>query len=92
MSENKLTPMQEHYELLVWWRDEIIKKKHAVPEDIEYYDGMIWAFELLMNSIEVKGLEKEKEVMESAWQDGMYECDGDGTFEDFYKTFNTKEK
>ena len=27
--------------------------------------------------------------MESAWQDGMYECDGDGTFEDFYKTFNT---
>ena len=32
-------------------------------------------------------LEKEKEVMESAWQDGMYECDGDGTFEDFYKTF-----
>lgn len=35
---------------------------------------------------------KEKEVMESAWQDGMYECDGDGTFEDFYKTFNTKEK
>ena len=28
--------------------------------------------------------------MESAWQDGMYECDGDGTFEDFYKTFNTK--
>ena len=92
MSEKKLTPMQEHYELLVWWRDEIIKKKHAVPEDIEYYDGMIWAFELLMNSIEVKGLEKEKEVMESAWQDGMYECDGDGTFEDFYKTFNTKEK
>ena len=63
MSENKLTPMQEHYELLVWWRDEIIKKKHAVPENIEYYDGMIWAFELLMNSIEVKGLEKEKEVM-----------------------------
>jgi len=37
-------------------------------------------------------LEKEKEVMESAWQDGMYECDGDGTFEDFYKTFNSKEK
>ena len=37
-------------------------------------------------------LKKEKEVMESAWQDGMYECDGDGTFEDFYKTFNTKER
>jgi hypothetical protein len=37
-------------------------------------------------------LEKEKEVMESAWQDGMYECDGDGTFEDFYKTFNSKER
>ena len=37
-------------------------------------------------------LEKEKEVMESAWQDGMYECDGDGTFEDFYKTFKTNEK
>ena len=36
-------------------------------------------------------LEKEKEVMESAWQDGMYECDGDGTFEDFYKTFNTND-
>ena len=37
-------------------------------------------------------LEKEKEVMESAWLDGIYEWDGDGTFEDFYKTFNTKEK
>lgn len=37
-------------------------------------------------------LEEEKEVMESAWQDGMYECDGDGTFEDFYKTFNNKER
>ena len=93
MSENKLTPMQEHYELLVWWRDETIKKKHAVPEDIEYYDGMIWAFELLMNSIEVKGLEKEKEVMcefalrfnHDAFNDNYIKAE-------FEETFNTKEK
>ena len=96
MSENKLTPMQEHYELLVWWRDEIIKKKHAVPEDIEYYDGMIWAFELLMNSIEVKGLEKEKEVIVDAHIDGQ--CDETEGYpieiaRDYYnETFNINEK
>ena len=50
-------------------------------------DGLGLAWEMAESM-----LEKEKEVMESAWQDGMYECDGDGTFEDFYKTFNTKEK
>jgi len=94
MSENKLTPMQEHYELLVWWRDEIIKKKHAVPEDIEYYDGMIWAFELLMNSIEVKGLEKEKEVMSQVYADGGdWDEVPQPRFENYYNaTFNTKEK
>ena len=96
MSENKLTPMQEHYELLVWWRDETIKKKHAVPEDIEYYDGMIWAFELLMNSIEVKGLEKEKEVMcefalKYAMADRKEPCET-STQLVFDETFNTKEK
>jgi len=86
------TPMQEHYELLVWWRDETIKKKHAVPENIEYYDGMIWAFELLMNSIEVKGLEKEKEVM----IDFAKCCTSNGSLHEidyvFNETFNTKEK
>ena len=89
------TPMQEHYELLVWWRDETIKKKHAVPEDIEYYDGMIWAFELLMNSIEVKGLEKEKEVMcefalKYAMADRKEPCET-STQLVFDETFNTKE-
>ena len=93
MSENKLTPMQEHYELLVWWRDEIIKKKHAVPEDIEYYDGMIWAFELLMNSIEVKGLEKEKEVMcEFAFRFNHDAFNENYIKAEFEETFNTKEK
>ena len=96
MSENKLTPMQEHYELLVWWRDEIIKKKHAVPENIEYYDGMIWAFELLMNSIEVKGLEKEKEVMCEFGENvrgAMLKSDKHRTTEEVYnETFNTNEK
>ena len=95
MSENKLTPMQEHYELLVWWRDETIKKKHAVPENIEYYDGMIWAFELLMNSIEVKGLEKEKEVMcefQDLAQRSDFWVEYDGAEGCFDKTFNTKEK
>lgn len=102
MSENKLTPMQEHYELLVWWRDEIIKKKHAVPENIEYYDGMIWAFELLMNSIEVKGLEKEKEVIIetsknsyiAGYLDNQCKVDDSMNFSKEYynETFNTKEK
>ena len=93
MSENKLTPMQEHYELLVWWRDETIKKKHAVPEDIEYYDGMIWAFELLMNSIEVKGLEKEKEVMcEFALRFNPDAFNDNYIKAEFDETFNTKEK
>ena len=93
MSEKKLTPMQEHYELLVWWRDEIIKKKHAVPEDIEYYDGMIWAFELLMNSIEVKGLEKEKEVMcEFAFRFNHDAFNENYIKAEFEETFNTKEK
>ena len=91
MSENKLTPMQEHYELLVWWRDEIIKKKHAVPEDIEYYDGMIWAFELLMNSIEVKGLEKEKEMMcEFAFRFNHDAFNENYIKAEFEETFNNK--
>ena len=38
-------------------------------------------------------LEKEKEVMEKAWFDGLYEWYKKGTFQDFYEaTFNTKEK
>ena len=91
MSEKKLTPMQEHYELLVWWRDEIIKKKHAVPEDIEYYDGMIWAFELLMNSIEVKGLEKEKEMMcEFAFRFNHDAFNENYIKAEFEETFNNK--
>lgn len=72
------TPMQELIE--------IIKKRQEDDEAMPfmYNDRIIKLAESM--------LEKEKEVMESAWQDGMYECDGDGTFEDFYKTFNTKEK
>ena len=57
----------------------------------KYPDGYNIVMEIAKDLTE-QMLEKEKEVMESAWQDGMYECDGDGTFEDFYKTFNTKEK
>ena len=62
---------------------EIIKKRQEDDEAMPfmYNDRIIKLAESM--------LEKEKEVMESAWQDGMYECDGDGTFEDFYKTFNT---
>ena len=72
------TPMQELIE--------IIKKRQEDDEAMPfmYNDRIIKLAESM--------LEKEKEVMESAWQDGMYECDGDGTFEDFYKTFNSKEK
>ena len=72
------TPMQELIE--------IIKKRQEDDEAMPfmYNDRIIKLAESM--------LEKEKEVMESAWQDGMYECDGDGTFEDFYKTFKTKEK
>ena len=70
------TPMQELIETFEEMRSPIDSKV-----DVDFAIS-------LMKSM----LEKEKEVMESAWQDGMYECDGDGTFEDFYKTFNAKEK
>ena len=73
------TPMQELIERL----DKEINSK--------YPDGYNIVMEIAKDLTE-QMLEKEKEVMESAWQDGMYECDGDGTFEDFYKTFKTKEK
>jgi hypothetical protein len=71
------TPMQEMFDQL----------KASRKDDY----GLAFAIDMLLENEEAM-LEKEKEVMESAWQDGMYECDGDGTFEDFYKTFNTKEK
>ena len=70
------TPMQELIETFEEMRSPIDSKV-----DVEFAISLVKSM-----------LEKEKEVMESAWQDGMYECDGDGTFEDFYKTFNTKEK
>jgi hypothetical protein len=60
-------------------------------ESTNSYDAIL-ALDAVYQHLQKVTLEKEKEVMESAWQDGMYECDGDGTFEDFYKTFNTKEK
>jgi hypothetical protein len=69
------TPMQELIETFEEMRSPVDSKV-----DVDFAIS-------LMKSM----LEKEKEVMESAWQDGMYECDGDGTFEDFYKTFNTKD-
>jgi len=70
------TPMQELIETFEEMRSPIDSKV-----DVDFAISLVKSM-----------LEKEKEVMESAWQDGMYECDGDGTFEDFYKTFNTKEK
>ena len=69
--------------------------KTPMQEMLEYVQEEVQLFgsarQILISKIK-ELLEKEKEVMESAWQDGMYECDGDGTFEDFYKTFNTKER
>ena len=76
------TPMQELIEKLKEERS----KLQALNERV-----MVLTLDYAIADAE-QMLEKEKEVMESAWQDGMYECDGDGTFEDFYKTFNTKEK
>ena len=72
------TPMQELIETI---------KKLQKDDDVQPF---MWHEQII--KLAESMLEKEKEVMESAWQDGMYECDGDGTFEDFYKTFNTKEK
>jgi hypothetical protein len=72
------TPMQELISVI---------RKRQEDEDVQPFMWLEQIVELAESM-----LEKEKEVMESAWQDGMYECDGDGTFEDFYKTFNTKEK
>ena len=76
------TPMQEHIEWL--------KKEHELIQRLGGENERLLIEDCIKNAESM--LEKEKEVMESAWQDGMYECDGDGTFEDFYKTFNTKEK
>ena len=84
--------MQELIEVLKIHRDTAFEKeKMCGAEARSYYEGRAVAFNDAISFAELQ-LEKEKEVMESAWQDGMYECDGDGTFEDFYKTFNTKEK
>ena len=80
-----MTPIQELIEKLKEEAQFISDDDHL--EDRMWRNGMREAIEIAESM-----LEKEKEVMESAWQDGMYECDGDGTFEDFYKTFNTKEK
>ena len=71
------TPMQELIETI---------KKLQKDDDVQPF---MWHEQII--KLAESMLEKEKEVMESAWQDGMYECDGDGTFEDFYKTFNTKD-
>lgn len=76
------TPMQEHIEWL--------KKEHELIQRLGGENERLLIEDCIKNAESM--LEKEKEVMESAWQDGMYECDGDGTFEDFYKTFKTKEK
>ena len=85
--------MQKLIEVLKVHRDTAFEKEKQYEDLVltEYYEGRAKAFEDAISFAELH-LEKEKEVMESAWQDGMYECDGDGTFEDFYKTFNTKEK
>ena len=80
-----MTPIQELIEKLKEEAQFISDDDHL--EDRMWRNGMREAIEIAESM-----LEKEKEVMESAWQDGMYECDGDGTFEDFYKTFNTKER
>ena len=79
------TPMQELIEQLKEQAEFI--KDYDCAQDKFYRTGLRNAIKYAESM-----LEKEKEVMESAWQDGMYECDGDGTFEDFYKTFNSKEK
>ena len=85
------TPMQELIEVLKIHRDTAFEKeKMCGAEARSYYEGRAVAFNDAISFAELQ-LEKEKEVMESAWQDGMYECDGDGTFEDFYKTFNTND-
>ena len=75
------TPMQELIEQL----EEKVKEAEYYSDESRF--GLYGALDIAKSM-----LEKEKEVMESAWQDGMYECDGDGTFEDFYKTFKTREK
>ena len=72
------TPMQELIDII----------KQRINDD----DSIPYMYNERILELAESLLEKEKEVMESAWQDGMYECDGDGTFEDFYKTFNSKEK
>ena len=89
------TPMQELIEVLKIHRDTAFEKaEHFKSHDVEgmyqWYDYRGQTLNDAISFAELQ-LEKEKEVMESAWQDGMYECDGDGTFEDFYKTFKTKD-
>ena len=71
------TPMQELISVI---------RKRQEDEDVQPFMWLEQIVELAESM-----LEKEKEVMEDAWQDGLYESDGDGTFEDFYESFNTKD-
>ena len=92
-TKEKMTPLQEHIETLKIHRDTAFTKADENEGKQNHYYYIVRG-DALTDAISFAEalLEKEKEVMESAWQDGMYECDGDVTFEDFYITFKTKEK
>ena len=68
----KNTAMQEIYEFAEFHRDNMYHKMKQHPHDEEYYRGAMWAYVMVMNSIEVSGYEDEKRQIEDAF-DGGYE-------------------
>ena len=82
------TPMQELIEQL----EEKYREYTSHKGNDDWYTSVAYGIETSIRYAKSM-LEKEKEVMEHTWLDGMFEWDGEGTFDDFYnKTFNSKEK
>ena len=89
--------MQEFIEVLKIHRDTAYEKEKRYPNNKEYYEGRAKAFEDAISFAEAH-LEKEKEVITSAYNEGKYykSNDIDRMWEDaeewYNETFNTKEK
>ena len=89
------TPMQEHIEWLKNERTRYINKAHE--ESSERMLGFVYKMDDCIKHAESL-LEKEKEVIKRAFNDGIEFCGyesglGDGDDDEYYdETFNTKEK
>ena len=86
-------------ELEEWIRSNIghaREQRNEWPTQKDYYDGMLFAYGQMLNSIYTELLQKEKEVIIDAFLEGCNSAPDDGqpifgkTW--YNKTFNTKEK